>query len=114
MRKINFVPFLLLLLSIIFLTYCSTPQSKALQGIQVGMDKSEVLNIAGNPAHKGRTHGQDRWDYVFNLDSKDHTTSVFFAEGRVTYVGPKTESPVTLEKKQEKPAGSFKSIDQGK
>lgn len=82
---------------------CSTPQSKALKEIQVGMDKADVLEIAGNPSRITRHLGQDRWSYEdFSASTKNNpgdisavarTTFVYFSDGRVTYVGPAEINP---------------------
>jgi outer membrane protein assembly factor BamE (lipoprotein component of BamABCDE complex) len=73
------------------LNACSTPQSKALRHVEVGMTKSDVLEIVGDPARTGREHGQDRWAYVNYEGKANSTIYVFFDDGHVTYVGPEDE-----------------------
>ncbi len=105
----------LLFINLVLLVACSTHQSKALRRVQIGMDKASVLEIAGNPTRISRHLGQDRWSYEnMNSDStaaEARTTYVYFAEGRVTHVGPanegKNDKPVTPEKST---ANEFKPV----
>jgi outer membrane protein assembly factor BamE (lipoprotein component of BamABCDE complex) len=99
----------------LILSGCSTPQSKALKEIQVGMDKADVLEIAGNPSRITRHLGQDRWTYedfsnsssVSTAGSGKKTTFVYFSEGRVTYVGPAEVNP-------DSPAAQSQKVTEGK
>ena len=78
----------------LFVGACSTPQSKALSRVQVGMDKADVLEIVGNPDRKGREHNQDVWIYEpkagDSADISQETTYIYFSSGKVTYAGPKS------------------------
>ncbi len=84
------------------------------------MDKASVLEIVGNPSRISRHLGQDRWSYEnANSDTgtaEARTTFVYFAEGRVTHIGPATEGKT--ENGNQKPAaaekdasGEFKPIE---
>lgn len=106
-----------LILSTFFIYFgCSTPQSQALRKVEVGMDKSDVLEIMGNPSRKTREHGLDRWTYEIRpIHTEDklgpEKTYIFFSEGKVSYVGP-AENPQPAAKPQTPtpPAGSFKPV----
>lgn len=76
----------------IYISACTTSQHKALREIEAGMDKSDVLEKLGNPEHKTRQHGLDRWSYTSTTKSgAPETTFIFFSNGKVTYVGPAPE-----------------------
>jgi outer membrane protein assembly factor BamE (lipoprotein component of BamABCDE complex) len=80
--------FFIFSLSALFFTACATPQHQALRQIQVGMDKAEVLEKAGNPTRTARIHSQDRWTYeVENREGGKEIIYIFLAGGKVTHVG---------------------------
>lgn len=89
-----------------FFVACTTPQSKALKEIHVGMDKADVLEIAGNPARISRHLGQDRWTYedlsykstetAPSVNAKSQTTFVYFSDGRVTNIVPADMNPDSI------------------
>lgn len=73
---------------------CATSQHQALRSVEVGMDKSEVLEHLGNPIRKTRQHGQDRWTYeIESASAGAETIYIFFDSGKVTYSGPAPDSP---------------------
>jgi hypothetical protein len=78
----------LLLLTATLISCSSMPQHQALRTVAVGMDKADVLEKVGNPAHISRVHNQDCWEYKGSAENGDEKTLVFFDAGRVTYVGP--------------------------
>ena len=83
------------------------PESQSLREVRVGMTKSEVLNIAGNPKISDRRLNQDRWVYEMD-EGPNHKfvkTDVFFAHNRVTYVGRPRKPPA-------KSMGRFQPIGQ--
>ena len=51
--------------------------------VRVGMDKSDVLEVVGNPQRIARIKGHDRWIYFDNLAGAPIERSVVFASGRV-------------------------------
>lgn len=92
---------------------CSTPKHQALRKIEVGMDKAEVLDLVGNPSRISRQHGQDRWAYEVSDRSSSETTYIYFADGRVTYIGnsPELSKPTATTKlKPTTPGENFKPI----
>jgi len=95
---------------VLFVAACSTPQHKALRSIDVGMDKADVLEKLGNPTRKTRHQGQDRWSYEYQNESGMQLTHIYFAGGKVTYVGdadaPKQKfTPVANPPEKFKPVG---------
>ncbi len=89
----NFFRSAILITAAIVVVACSTHQSHALRQLEVGMTKAEALDIAGDPTHTGREHGQDKWEYINRTEGANETYYVFFSEGRVTYVGPSQAPP---------------------
>ena len=61
-------------LLLLFFTACSSaPVNEALNRVRVGMDKDDVLNIAGNPKHSFRAGGKDHWIYSYYVgDTETH------------------------------------------
>ena len=97
-----------IIITLIFVS-CASHQTQSLRKIDVGMDKSDVLEKIGNPTRKARVLGQDRWTYEIDGDSGTDTTYIFFQEGRVTYIGG-AEEPTDAAIKATKPKGEFKPI----
>lgn len=74
-------------LSISGLLGCATNTVKEIDALQPGMDKSEVLERAGNPQRTFRESSQDHWIYVYYTDDKPVLRKISFQEGRVVKVG---------------------------
>ncbi|NJM09589.1 MAG: hypothetical protein HC883_01425 [Bdellovibrionaceae bacterium] len=69
------------------LTACSSlPVKTALDRVQPGMLKFEVLETAGNPKRTYREHGQDHWIYVFFENDRELSREVVFESGKVESV----------------------------
>lgn len=104
--------FIFFILSCVFIG-CASPQHQALRRVDVGMDKADVLDLVGNPTRTDRAYNQDRWTYESykNTSStsgdENSTTYVFFADGKVTYVGPDEMHGAPQQSK-----GSFKKISE--
>jgi outer membrane protein assembly factor BamE (lipoprotein component of BamABCDE complex) len=102
-----------------FLFGCaSTPQNQALRQVRVGMTKSDVLGLSGNPTRTDRKHGQDRWTYQIAGEESDSITYIFFSDGRVTYIGdakapegPIGNSSAEAVPKTLTPAGGFRPLN---
>ena len=77
------------------------------------MDKSTVLDIVGNPTRISRQHSQDRWTYEVTKSDESGVdiTYIFFADGRVTYVGTSGALNSTEQKTSKT---KFRSIDSEK
>lgn len=65
---------------------CTTPRSKEISQIAVGMDKSTVLDLAGNPSRTQRVKGRDLWVYIYYVDKTQTDRAVFFDNGQVVQV----------------------------
>ena len=77
---------------------CQTSQRKTFDRIQVGMDKSTVVEALGSPTATRRQKGKDRWIYEFRDGPQEPATrEVDFNEGRAVYVGPKHVPPISAE-----------------
>jgi outer membrane protein assembly factor BamE (lipoprotein component of BamABCDE complex) len=59
---------------------------KDLSGIQVGMQKADILDVYGNPQRVDRVKGQDQWIYITYSDREVTEKKVIFAEGKVVGV----------------------------
>jgi outer membrane protein assembly factor BamE (lipoprotein component of BamABCDE complex) len=74
---------------------------KDLSGIQVGMEKADILDAYGNPQRVERVKGQDQWIYVTHNGSDETEKKVIFSEGKVIGVID-TEKERQLEHELEK------------
>ena len=77
-----------LLFSLFALSACATKTVDNIKRVQVGMDKSDVLEILGNPTRQSRSLGMDRWTYEIENPSGLQSNYIFFDGGIVRYVGP--------------------------
>lgn len=88
-----------LLLTCVFLatllgvfTGCSSAEKRPEDQVQLGMDKSAVLEILGNPKRTARVRGADRWTYETPKNEKVDLLDIYFQDGKVSYVGaPRTD-----------------------
>ena len=79
----------LILATLLTLVDCtSMPTSEALDRVHPGMDKNDVLELAGNPRHSYRSQSRDNWVFRYFRDGKEHIRRVQFENGRVVSVGP--------------------------
>lgn len=101
--------------------------SQHLQQIRAGMDKSEVLNIAGSPKFTFRQNSQDHWAYFYHSGNQEWRRDVVFENGKVIRVTKPTsgkdksqrelESSNSMEefeaiaREQQRRSGQFKYID---
>lgn len=73
----------LVLLTTLFLAACVSSPARDLASVQPGMDKDEVLELAGNPTRTFRANKQDHWVYVFYRGEQEVQQQIDFADGRV-------------------------------
>ena len=121
------------LVSLIFLTFvgCSSaPFPEGLSEARVGMDKSQILSLGGNPARTYREKSQDHWIYEYSKDDQRIVRHLVFQDGMLLSIGPAfpkkiktdTNEPEDAEdmdqfekkmkeKAAQKPKGEFKDID---
>lgn len=70
--------------AMIVLSACSSvPVQHSLDRVQPGMDKSAVLDSAGNPKRTFREHGEDHWIYIYFEGGKELSREVIFEAGKV-------------------------------
>lgn len=97
------------------LAACTTPRQKGFEKIQVGMDKSSVLEIAGNPDKTQRWNGKDRWTYKHLIsDTNAEIKEVHFEEGRVVYVGSQVHPAISAEEQDRRNAAQNQIDEQAK
>ena len=95
-------PFLVILIGFIFnLSGCATPLPRALDKVEMGMAKDEVLEIAGNPRRTRRWKGKDEWTYVYYVDNQEKHTEIHFDQGKVVFKGDRDKA-VNLKEQVEK------------
>jgi outer membrane protein assembly factor BamE (lipoprotein component of BamABCDE complex) len=103
-----------LALSFLITSACATKAVDPIKQIQVGMDKSDVLEILGNPTRQSRSLGMDRWTYELDSQSGLQTIYVFFDAGIVRYIGPQQDIQKNafqhVPVKKDEPKGEFKTI----
>lgn len=75
------------LLFFLFLSSCATSLLGRYEEIQIGDDKSKVLEKMGAPKRSMRFAGKDRWTYVFEQSGKLHEKEIHFENSQVIYKG---------------------------
>ena len=79
-------------------TGCNTPAFKDFGDVKIGMDKSTVVEKAGNPNVVERYQGKDRWIYLFDdTPEGEKRREILFENERAVYVGTKIQPKVTAE-----------------
>ncbi len=86
--------FILLFLT---LSACQTPLTKSYQALTLGMEKTDVLEIMGNPTRTRRIQDKDRWSYVFYDNDIRLEKEVHFFQGNVVYLGDPPAPKISAE-----------------
>ena len=73
------------LCAILVVVGCSSISTN-LKQVRAGMDKSEVLQIVGNPKFTFRENSQDHWAYFYSSGSQEWRRDVVFENGKVIRV----------------------------
>ena len=104
----------ILLLAILLATAsaCQTNETKAYNKLKPGMDKDDVLDTMGDPRRTHRSHGQDRWQYVYYENSQKVTKEVKFEEGNAIYVGEVPKPAVSAEEQDRRNEISNREMEQ--
>lgn len=76
---------------------CQSSPVAEFSRINLGQDKSDVLEHAGGPSWRDRKHGLDRWTYILFQDGIRLERQVLFSEGIVAYVGDPVEPFISAE-----------------
>ena len=116
-------------LFVLLLTGCATPVHQAIEDVRAGMDKDQVLNLAGNPKRTFREKNQDHWVYIYFTEDQQYMRIIVFDDGKVIRITRPVakqnwerdlegaSSMEEFEKKakehQKKGSRNFKSIDGG-
>lgn len=80
-------------LSITMLFGCATPAHQRILRISEGMDKTQVLDVAGNPKRTQRREGGDQWTYVYYVADQQFERDVRFEGGHVVNISMPREVP---------------------
>lgn len=76
------------------LTACQGSPLRDFEGIQLGMDKHQVLEKMDSPNASTRFHGRDRWIYSFYDHNIRFDKEVHFLRGVVVYSGDPVDPEV--------------------
>ena len=85
------------IVGIFLLSGCQTSPITEFSRINLGQDKSDVIEFAGGPSWKDRRNGMDRWTYILFQDGIRLERQVLFSEGIVAYVGDPIEPFISAE-----------------
>ena len=90
-------------LILLVLLGCNSAEKRKMEfeKIELGMIKSEVLEVAGPPFWSDRSNGMDRWIYYMEPDTKQIEKVVYFKEGRVFQKGVRQKPTLTAEEMEE-------------
>ena len=70
---------------------------KAVYEVKPGMDKSQVLDILGNPKFTKRQDGKDTWRYIYFKNNTKISKSYTFHLGHIDKIGATKVKPVLLD-----------------
>ncbi len=90
----------LLLTSLLFVfSACSVTNNRKAEfaAIEMGMVKSEVLEVAGPPHWSDRWKGHDRWIYYMVPEDRQTERVVYFRGGKVVLTGERIKPLLTAE-----------------
>lgn len=87
----------LIFLLILWLVACATSLHKAIREIELGMDKSEVVERLGSPSRTNRNQGTDKWIYIYNADGHKRASEIHFRDSKVIYRGPSKKGTMSQE-----------------
>ena len=107
---------LLFIVVVAVLSGCQASMVRSFERLHPGMDKSQVLDLVGNPDTTTRLHGQDRWLYNFYEDSIKFEKEIHFLDGVLIYSGngwsPEPEkSAAAVDKKVQQIEQTFQAED---
>lgn len=67
---------------------CATPAHKALNSLEIGMDKDDALQIMGSPWISRRVQGKDYWVYRAYKDDQQYRREITFEQGKIISMSP--------------------------
>jgi outer membrane protein assembly factor BamE (lipoprotein component of BamABCDE complex) len=104
------VTFAVAVLTVSLISGCAHDEKSAVNKIQMGMTKSEVLELVGNPNHTSRRLNNDVWLYVYDSGDNGGKTEIYFQEGKVTYIGAPHEDVAPSTSPQTKSGNGFHPV----
>ena len=79
------------------LSGCATPKHQELRGVRLGMEKDQVLELAGSPNKTEYFRDKQRWTYFYYRSDERRAYQVHFKFGEVVCVGRIPPRPSPLE-----------------
>lgn len=70
---------------------CASSLKKSLDGLEPGLDKSQVIDQVGSPNRSFRRDNQDVWLYRVHEEDQSYLHELTFEEGRLVYSGPERD-----------------------
>ena len=74
------------LLISLLLSGCATPLHRRLEKLQTGMDKAQVLDLAGTPKRTLRQDNGDLWTFEYYIGNQHYERDVHFNQGHVALI----------------------------
>lgn len=68
------------------LTGCATPVHKSFSKLNIGDDKSTVLETLGSPKHSVREDGKDIWVYRYYKGDTEYKRTLQFDTSKLSYL----------------------------
>lgn len=91
------------IIPLLVITSCNSVgrRTQEFEKIELGMVKSEVLDVAGPPFWSDRYEGMDRWIYYMEPNTKQIEKVVYFKEGQVFQKGYREKPTLSAEEMEE-------------
>ena len=80
---------------------CESAPLKQFEKVNLGHDKSDVLEIMGGPTYSARRNGMDRWTYVIYQDGIRLERQIEFLDGIALYKGNPKEPFITADEQDQ-------------
>src|SRR5689334_8709111 len=74
---------------------CASTAPQRLGQVKVGMDKAEVLDVAGNPKRVNRQTGGDLWTYLYYVNDQPYEKGIRFEAGHVVEISAEQPPGIT-------------------
>lgn len=72
---------------------CATSTETRLKKLTIGLDKTGVLDTAGNPHRSERRSGGDVWTYIYFVDDHRFERDLRFESGKLVSISEPKEVP---------------------
>lgn len=87
MKKLNSAIRLAISCLVGLLIGCATSALQDFSRVKKGMDKTDVLDLAGSPLRKAGMADSEIWKYRIYDNGREVQKEIYFRDGHVTYVG---------------------------